>query len=204
MVESKSEEGAISRPESTDATLRWAKVLNVGPGQYDSMDNLIVPDAKEGDVVYAMAHGIESAGLEDIGYPNLKVANMLDTMARLVDIETLTIEPFGNLVEIIKLKRPEETAGGIMRPDSCKPPPNIAIVKSVGAGWFGATGKRIPVGVEPGQLIAYKPYETMVVDFSTFGINRHTYLVSVRSILNVINLTKEEREEFDKKFLPED
>ena len=147
---------------------------------------LTKPDAKYGEIVYLMAHGIENTSLHDLGVEDYKAVSILDVMVALEDMGTCAIKPKGNYLEVVKIEAPDKTLGGILLPDKVKSPSNLALVRSVGLGWVGAMGNILPVGHNPGQIVNYKPFETMVVDFSTLGKDAVTYIVSAKSVMDTI------------------
>lgn len=179
--------GLITLPGISNKTPRWGKVISVGPGVPDLMGTVWKPDIELDELVYVMAHGHHEVHLNALGdNENKHVASSLDVMAIMKNIETLEIQPLGSYIEIEKVEIPESNTSGIVLPDSKKFPPNLGRIKKLGMGWRAADGTSIPFQVKEGDLVAYHPLRTMVVDFSTLGIDEVKILIMHADILGVV------------------
>lgn len=71
----------------------------------------------------------------------------------------MNIKPlFGNVL-IQPLEAEQQTAGGIILPDTVKEKPQMGIIRAVGDGSWDEDGeKRIPMEVKVGQKVMYKKW----------------------------------------------
>ncbi len=182
--------GLIVLPGTSNKQPRWGKVLSVGAGVPDLMGTINKPDVEEGDLAYIMAHGQHEIHLNALGEnENLYGASSLDVMAVMKDMEKLEIQPLGSYIEIEKIEIPETNEFGIVRPNAF--PSNLGRVIKVGKGWKAADGTPIPFQVKEGDLVAYNPLRTMIVDFSTLGTDKQKTLIMHGDILGVIDESKD-------------
>ena len=65
------------------------------------------------------------------------------------------IKPLHDKVLVERIESQEKTAGGIVLPDSAKEKPTEGRVVAVGSGKVSDKGERIPLGVKPGDFVAY-------------------------------------------------
>ena len=68
------------------------------------------------------------------------------------------IQPLGDRIVVTALKQEEETASGIIIPDTVKAKPQQGEVVAVGPGKVDDGGKRVPVDVSSGDRILYAKY----------------------------------------------
>lgn len=68
------------------------------------------------------------------------------------------IQPLGDRIVVTALKQEEETASGIIIPDTVKEKPQQGEVVAVGPGKVDDGGKRVPVDVSSGDRILYAKY----------------------------------------------
>lgn len=86
--------------------------------------------------------------VEDRGGVNLDASDLLwhnDVMIR----------PLHDFVFIRLLDADNVTAGGLHIPDAARETPPEGIVVAVGPGLLTRDGKRVPVGVEPGERVVF-------------------------------------------------
>ena len=69
-----------------------------------------------------------------------------------------TITPLGDRVLIKPVEREEITRGGIVLPDTVKEKPQEGEILAVGPGRTTDDGKKIPIGLEKGDIIIYAKY----------------------------------------------
>jgi len=67
----------------------------------------------------------------------------------------MKIKPLGDRLVVERLEQDEKTAGGIIIPDTAKEKPKQGKVLAVGPGNKDENGKRIPVDVEPGDIVLF-------------------------------------------------
>jgi chaperonin GroES len=65
------------------------------------------------------------------------------------------IKPIGDKVLVERVESQEKTAGGIVLPDTAKEKPTEGRVVAVGDGRTTDEGKRIPLGVKPGDRVLF-------------------------------------------------
>ena len=65
------------------------------------------------------------------------------------------IKPLNDKVLVERVGSQEKTAGGIVLPDTAKEKPTEGRVVAVGAGKVTDEGKRIPLGVKPGDRVLF-------------------------------------------------
>lgn len=68
------------------------------------------------------------------------------------------IQPLGDRIVVTALKQEEETASGIIIPDTVKEKPQQGEVVAVGPGKVDDGGNRVPVDVSRGDRILYAKY----------------------------------------------
>jgi len=67
----------------------------------------------------------------------------------------MKIKPLGDRLVVERLEQEEKTSGGIIIPDSAKEKPKQGKVLAVGPGAKDDHGKRIPVDVQPGDIVLF-------------------------------------------------
>lgn len=177
LLKNEPKEGEIVEYKTSAPSPRWGIVTSVGPGVPDLYGNIVRPPLDVGDLVYTMAHGKESLFRDAAGRAETFIYSELDIMAKMIDKDKLKIQPLGSLVEIEKLATPETTKSGIYITPSQQLPTGIGRVKTLGLGWRTAGGEPIPFNVEEGDLVGYRQFQTLEIDFSPLGIHEKTYLV---------------------------
>jgi chaperonin GroES len=65
------------------------------------------------------------------------------------------IKPIGDKVLVERVESQEKTAGGIVLPDTAKEKPTEGRVVAVGDGKTTDEGKRLPLGVKPGDRVLF-------------------------------------------------
>lgn len=68
------------------------------------------------------------------------------------------IQPLGDRIVVTALKQEEETASGIIIPDTVKEKPQQGEVVAVGPGKAGDHGERVAIDVSRGDRILYAKY----------------------------------------------
>ena len=68
------------------------------------------------------------------------------------------IQPLGQRVLVERLEEEEQSAGGIIIPDSAKEKPQQGIVKAVGKGKVTEEGKVMPLDVKVGDKVLFGKY----------------------------------------------
>lgn len=66
--------------------------------------------------------------------------------------------PLGDRVVLKRAEAEQQTAGGIVLPDSAKDKPQRGKVVSVGEGHVNREGKKIPLSVKPGDDVIFSSY----------------------------------------------
>jgi len=180
------EKDGILITEILEKTPRWGTVISAGPGAYDIDGNLIPPDVKEGDTVYVMAHGNYAIDMDTVKEETINTASFLDLLAKM-DMDKMELQPLGSYVEIEKIDPPTESKGGIILTETVRSAPNIARVKKVGLGYSSMSGNKIPFQVAEGDIVAYEPYKTMIIDLAGLGINEQRTIIMQANLLAKIN-----------------
>ncbi|MDX1974234.1 MAG: co-chaperone GroES [Rickettsiales bacterium] len=67
----------------------------------------------------------------------------------------MKIRPLGDRLVIERIEQDTKTAGGIIIPDTAKEKPKQGKVLAVGPGNKDENGKRIPVDVQPGEVVLF-------------------------------------------------
>jgi chaperonin GroES len=70
----------------------------------------------------------------------------------------MNVRPLHDRIIVQRLDEGEQQIGGIIIPDSAKEKPQQGKVLAVGAGRITDEGKRIPLDVEPGNVILFGKY----------------------------------------------
>ena len=70
----------------------------------------------------------------------------------------MNVRPLHDRIIVQRLDEGEQKIGGIIIPDSAKEKPQQGKVLAVGAGRITDEGKRIPLDVEPGNVILFGKY----------------------------------------------
>ena len=70
----------------------------------------------------------------------------------------MKVRPLHDRIIVQRLDEGEQQIGGIIIPDSAKEKPQQGKVLAVGAGRITDEGKRIPLDVEPGNVILFGKY----------------------------------------------
>ena len=92
----------------------------------------------------------------------------------------MRIRPIGDMI-LLKAKEPEQqTAGGILIPDTAKEKPVIGTVEAVGPGG-NVDGKEIVMTVKPGDEVIYRRYAGSDVKFEdeTFILIRQSDVIGI-------------------------
>lgn len=70
----------------------------------------------------------------------------------------MKIRPLHDRILVKRLKEEEQTAGGIIIPESAKEAPAEGKVVAVGPGRTDESGKTVPLGVKAGDTIIFSKY----------------------------------------------
>jgi chaperonin GroES len=70
----------------------------------------------------------------------------------------LKLKPLEDRVVVEPLEQEEKTKGGIVLPDTAKEKPQKGKIVAVGPGRYDEEGKRVPMEVKPGDVVAYSRY----------------------------------------------
>lgn len=176
----------ILMPDDALPEVRWAHVLETGPGVPDMQGGTTRSLLNKGDLVCVMAHGRELVRLSRLGGEDCFVASELDVMCiGTLEDNTVKLKPLGVLVEIAKVEDPRPESGVLM-PDSKVAPPTVGIVRSVGKGYADFNGNPIEHQVQVGQKVIFDPYKAMVVDCKPIGVAEKRYLVMHGDIWGVL------------------
>jgi len=73
-------------------------------------------------------------------------------------VSIMNVRPLHDRIIVQRLDEGEQQIGGIIIPDSAKEKPQQGKVLAVGAGRITDEGKRIPLDVEPGNVILFGKY----------------------------------------------
>ena len=98
---------------------------------------------------------------------------------RSVESEFMRVEPFGDKVVIKRLEAEQQTAGGIVLPDSAKEKPMQGRVLSVGDGRLLADGSRAKPQVQEGDRVVFDSWagtEVIVDDEELLIMNEDAIL----------------------------
>lgn len=183
--------GELVIPGAHKKTARWGKVLSVGPGVVDYNGEFLTPDVQEGDVVYAAAHGhVKVETYAEKEWHDLTMASVMDLLC--IYEEGEIVQPLGSYVYIEPLEMAKTTESGLVLPDSDKRLPSTGRVVRVGKGFQTAVGVKIPFQVKEGDIVAYDPLSTLIVDLNHLGIDKKLELVSHANLVAVLD--KEEIE----------
>ena len=68
------------------------------------------------------------------------------------------LTPLHDRIVVRRHQEPEKTAGGLYIPESGRDKSQIGTVVSVGPGKVNDDGKKIPLGVKPGDVILFGKY----------------------------------------------
>ena len=68
------------------------------------------------------------------------------------------LRPLEDRVVVEPLEQEEKTKGGIVLPDTAKEKPQKGRIVAAGPGRYDEEGKRIPMEVKPGDVVAYSRY----------------------------------------------
>ncbi len=95
----------------------------------------------------------------------------------------MKVEPLGDKVVVRRLEAEEQTAGGIVLPDSAHDKPKEGRVLSVGDGRLLPDGTRIPHQVKEGDRVLFTSYAgtEVVVD------NEELLIMSEEEILAILD-----------------
>ncbi|MGD8650168.1 MAG: co-chaperone GroES [Desulfobacterales bacterium] len=77
----------------------------------------------------------------------------------------MKIRPLNDRVLIIREEKEQESAGGIIIPDTAKEKPQRGKVVAAGPGKMGDDGKRIPLEVKAGDQILFARYAGTDIKF---------------------------------------
>jgi chaperonin GroES len=172
-------------PDNMEINQRWAKVKEVGPGVPHLGSKLIPPTVNPGNFIYVMAHGKEPLyGDDNLG---TFIVSELDILAYSEEInENMKIYPLGNFISIDKDPPANKTSVGLLKLSNQTDPPATGTVTALGKGWVTLDGAEIPFQVKVGDKVMFRPYNTVIVDLSTIGIDKKVTLISHGDILGVI------------------
>jgi chaperonin GroES len=70
----------------------------------------------------------------------------------------LKLKPLEDRVVVEPLEQEEKTKGGIVLPDTAKEKPQKGRIVAAGPGRYDEEGKRIPMEVKSGDVVAYSRY----------------------------------------------
>lgn len=165
-------------------TNRWGRALSVGPGVPSMTGQLVPPRIKEKQILYMMAHGKEPINLGGSrNESGLFFLNELDILGVIEDEETMKFKPLGHYVVIDKIE--DEERDVIQVAENAKRPTGIATVTELGYGWTNMYGEPIPFQVKEADKIAFRQFNTLIVDMTPLGIDKKIHLVGHNDILGV-------------------
>ena len=169
-----------------DMRPRWGKVMAVGQGTYDITGNIVVPQVKEGDLVFVLLHGPETVQILD-SQEKVVFISELDCLARW-DYMNSMLEPLGDYVQIEYLSAPDRfSAAGLILPDKANYPKQIAKVIKLGKGLRAPDGSVFPFFVKEGDVILVREHCSLEVSFSDVTReNKTTQLISQNDILGIL------------------
>jgi chaperonin GroES len=70
----------------------------------------------------------------------------------------MEIKPMNDRVLVIRVKKENKSAGGIIIPDTAKEKPQEGKIIAAGPGKMGEDGKRIPMDVKAGDRVLFSKY----------------------------------------------
>jgi len=70
----------------------------------------------------------------------------------------MSVKPLNDRVLVIRVEEEQETAGGIIIPDTVKEKPQEGKIVSAGPGKMGDDGKRVPLEVKAGDRVLFSKY----------------------------------------------
>ena len=70
----------------------------------------------------------------------------------------MNLKPLGDRLIVKQAEAETQTKSGIILADSAKEKPQKGTVLAVGEGRFNDAGERIPMGIEPGDVVIYGKY----------------------------------------------
>ena len=82
----------------------------------------------------------------------------------------MNVRPLHDRIIVQRLDEGEQQIGGIIIPDSAKEKPQQGKVLAVGDGRITDEGKRIPLDVQPGNLILFGKYSGQEIKLDGDGI----------------------------------
>jgi len=184
--EPKKPTGQFILPDTIEKNPRWGKVLSAGDGVPDLGGHISPLDVAVGDLIYIAAHGKERIPTETLedgdGMPEIHCCSVMDVMGKMVEGKFI---PLGAYIAIDKIEAATEKSGFKLA-DSMRANPNFGVVKTLGLGWKTVDGKEIPFQVAENDLVAYLPFQTMIVDMSALGIEKEIHLIQHGSILGKV------------------
>lgn len=177
--------GGLVTPGTGKKTPRWGTVKSVGEGVVDYNGDLLIPDVSEGDVVYAAAHGhVEVETYTEGEWFDLTMASVMDLLC--IHEEGEKVQPLGSYVQIEPLEMAQVSEGGLVLPGNDKRLPSTGRVVRVGKGFQAAAGVKIPFQVREGDIVAYDPLSTLIVDLNHLGVDKTLKLVQHSNLVAVL------------------
>lgn len=183
-------------PTDSEETQRWGFVEMVGPGVPDSKGQLIPTIVEPGKLVYMMLHGQESIvdplmrKPEDTvlasEYDLLGMADPDYVDGKIVGVKNF--QPLGSWCLIEKIEATDHNFEDILLPQSYIVPTNTARVLRTGLGWMTMDRTTVPLQVKDGDIVLYKPYNTLDIKLHLLGIPGNLYLVDHQDIFGIVSL----------------
>jgi chaperonin GroES len=94
----------------------------------------------------------------------------------------MDLQPLGDRLVVEVLEKEEQTASGIVLPDTAKEKPQEGTILAVGPGAFDNDGKRVPIDVKAGDKVLYAKYAG--TEFKVEG--DELLIVSQKDILAIV------------------
>lgn len=186
-------------PTSMDETQRWGFVNMVGPGVPDSRGELIPTIVQPGQLVYMMMHGQESITdplikkATDVvivsEFDLLGMADPIYTEEKITGVENF--QPLGSYCLIEKIELDHEYQD-ILLPDTYTIPPNLGRILRTGLGWMTMDRKTVPLQVNEGDMVLFRPYNVLDIKLHLLGIPGHLYLIDHQDILGIVSLNDDQ------------
>lgn len=76
----------------------------------------------------------------------------------LQEVKGMKIKPMNDRILVLRVEQEQQTAGGIIIPDTAKEKPQEGKVVVVGPGKMGDDGKRTPLEVKAGDRVLFAKY----------------------------------------------
>lgn len=177
--------GELVIPDTQKKSSRWGTVLTVGPGIVDYNGVFLTPDVEVGEIAYCAAHGqVEVDTWAEGQWSELVTTSIMDILCTYIGEDK--VQPLGNYIHIEPLEMSKTTDSGLVLPGSDRRIPSTGRVIKLGKGFQCASGVRIGFQVQEGDIVAYDPLSTLIVDLNHLGVDKKLELVSHANIIAVL------------------